>query len=64
LHRGFDGLKFNGGLGGPRLDQKLNAARDAWGPPDEASAFEGEHHLVHAGRRDLEAALHVGFRGR
>jgi transposase len=46
------------------LDQKLDAARDAGGPPDEAGAFEGEHHLVHAGRRDLEVPLHVGFRGR
>jgi hypothetical protein len=55
LHRGFDGFKFNGGLGGPR-------ARPV--PPDEAGAFQGEHHLVHAGGRDLEVPLHVGFRGR
>ena len=34
-------MKFSGGLGGPRLDQNLNAARDARGPPDEAGAFEG-----------------------
>src|SRR5208337_5070714 len=46
------------------LNQKLDAARDARGPPDEAGAFEGEHHLVHAGWRDLEVPLHVGFRGR
>ena len=57
-------MKFNGGLGGPRARPELNAARDAGGPPDEAGAFEGEHHLVHAGRRDLEVPLHVGFRGR
>ena len=29
------------------LDQNLNAARDARGPPDEAGAFEGEHHLMY-----------------
>ena len=46
------------------LDQNLNAARDARGPPDEGGAFEGEHHLMHAGWRDLEVPLHVGFRGR
>jgi hypothetical protein len=46
------------------LDQNLNAARDARGPPDEAGAFEGEHHLMNAGWRDLEVPLHVGFRGR
>ena len=40
------------------------SARDARGPPDEAGAFEGEHHLVHAGRRDLEVSLYVSFRGR
>ena len=57
-------MKFNGGLGDPRLDQNLDAARDARGPPDEAGAFEGEHHLMHAGWRDLEVPLHVGFRGR
>ena len=34
------------------LDQKFDAARDARGPPDEAGAFEGEHHLMHAGWRD------------
>ena len=34
------------------------------GPSDEAGAFEGEHHLVHAGCRDLEVPLHVGFRRR
>ena len=46
------------------MHQNLNAARDARGPPDEAGAFEGEHHLMHAGWRDLEVPLHVGFRGR
>ena len=46
------------------LDQKLDAAGGARGPPDEAGAFEIEHHLVHAGRRNLEVPLHVGFRGR
>jgi hypothetical protein len=30
----------------------------------QAGAFEGEHHLMHAGWRDLEVPLHVGFRGR
>jgi hypothetical protein len=30
----------------------------------KAGAFEGEHHLMHAGWRDLEVPLHVGFRGR
>ena len=64
LHRGLDGFKFNGGLGGPRARPDLDAARDARGPPDEAGAFEGEHHLMHAGWRDLEVPLHVGFRGR
>ena len=34
----------------PLLDQKLDATRDARGPPYEAGAFEGKHHLVHAGR--------------
>ena len=46
------------------LDQKLDAAGDARGAPDEAGAFEGEHHLMDAGWRDLEVPLHVGFRGR
>jgi|tagenome__1003787_1003787.scaffolds.fasta_scaffold8294776_1 hypothetical protein len=31
---------------------------------DEASAFEGEDHLVDGGRGDAEEALHVGFGGR
>jgi hypothetical protein len=30
-------------------------------PPDKPGEFESEHHLVHAGRRDLEVPLHVGF---
>ena len=30
-------------------------------PPDEVSAFEGEHHLMDAGWRDLEVPLHVGL---
>src|SRR6516165_5548917 len=64
LHRGFDGFKFNGGLEVLGLDEKLNAAGDARGVPDEAGAFEGQHHLVHAGWRDLEVPLHVGFRRR
>jgi len=59
LHRGFDGFKVNGGLEVLGFDQILNAARDARGPPDEAGAFEGEHHQVHAGRRDSEVPLHV-----
>ena len=46
------------------LDQNLNAACDARGPPDETGAFEGEHHLMDAGWRDLEVPLHVAFRGR
>ena len=29
--------------------KNLNAARDARGAPDEAAAFKGEHHLMHAG---------------
>ena len=42
LHRGLDGFKLNGGLGGPRaLTRELNAARDAPGPPDEAGASGG-----------------------
>ena len=45
------------------LDEKLDAAGDTGGPLDEAGAFESEHHLVHAGRRNLEVPLHVGFRG-
>ena len=43
---------------------RISMLRDARGPPDEAGAFEGEHHLMHAGWRDLEVPLHVGFRGR
>jgi hypothetical protein len=46
------------------LDKKLDAAGGAGGAPDEADAFESEHHLMHAGRRDLEVTLHVSFRGR
>ena len=64
LHRGLDGLKFNVDWEVLGFDQKLDAARDARGPSDEAGAFEGEHHLVHAWRRDLEVPLHVGFCGR
>jgi hypothetical protein len=29
--------------------------------PDQALAFECDHHLVDAWRGDLEVALHVGF---
>ena len=58
-------MKLNGGPGlSLGLDQKLDAARDAGDPPDEVGAFEGEHHLMDAGWRDLEVPLHVGFRGR
>ena len=52
LHRGFD-VQVNGGLGGPRARLEING-REAWGPPDEARAFEGEH---------LEMPLQVGLCG-
>ena len=58
-------MKFNGGLGGPRaLTRKFQRCARRRGSADEAGAFEDEHHLMHAGRRDLEVPLHVGFRGR
>ena len=63
-HRGFDGSSSTEDWEVLRLDQKLDAAGGAWGARDEAGAFESEHHLVHAGRRDLEVPLHVGFRRR
>lgn len=44
-----------------RVDQEFHAVRDAECPPDETGAFEDEHHFVHAGRRNLEVPLHVGF---
>jgi hypothetical protein len=64
LHRGLDGFKLNGGLGGPWARPESQCCARRRGPPDEAGAFEGEHHLMHAGWRDLEVPLHIGFRGR
>ena len=46
-----------------RLDQEFDAASGSWGAPDEAGAFESEHHLVDGWWRDLEVPLHVCFRG-
>jgi hypothetical protein len=32
--------------------------------PNEAASFEGDDHLMHGGRGNLEVALHVGLGGR
>ncbi len=41
--------------------EHLNGARHPRLTPDEPDAFEGEQHLVHGGRADLEVALQVGL---
>jgi hypothetical protein len=46
------------------LTRNFDAAGDAGGAFDEASAFEGEHHVVDARRGYLEVPLHIGFGGR
>ena len=40
-------------------DEQLNAAGDAELSADESKAFQGEDHLVDAGRSDGEVALQV-----
>ena len=44
-----------------RVDEELDAARDAWLSANEALTFEGKHHLMDGRRGDGEEALHVGF---
>ena len=44
-----------------RRDQHFDAARQAGLAPDEARAFEGQHHLVDGRRGDAEVPLHLPF---
>ena len=46
-----------------RVDEELDAARDAGFAGDPSLAFEGKHHLMDGGRGDGEESLHVGFGG-
>jgi hypothetical protein len=43
------------------INEYFNTAGDARLSPDEASAFEREHHLVGGRWADSEVALHIGF---
>ena len=59
--RGFDrlGMAEEGqAFGG---DQHLDTSRHSGLTADQAGAFQGQDHLVHGRRSDLEMALHVGF---
>ncbi|KLK89460.1 hypothetical protein AA309_31295 [Microvirga vignae] len=48
-----------------RGDQHLDASRHPGLAADQSGAFQGQDHLVHGGRSDLEVALHIGLgRGR
>jgi len=47
-----------------RIDEDLDAARDALLTFYQVETFEGQNHLVDGGRGDLEVALHVGLGGR
>lgn len=49
---------------GVRIDEKFDAARHAGLAPDEAGAFECQHHLMDGWRGDAEMALQVGLGGR
>ena len=60
LHRGFDRLGKHGGQS-LWLDQQLDASSGARRSPDQACAFESEHHLVDGWWSDAEVTLHVGF---
>jgi hypothetical protein len=42
-----------------RGDQHLDASRPPRLTADQAGVFQGQDHLVHGGRSDLEMALHV-----
>jgi hypothetical protein len=44
-----------------RINEHFDTASNARLPPDEACAFEGQHHLVDRRWADAEMALHVGF---
>jgi hypothetical protein len=44
-----------------RGDQHLDASRHSGLAADQAGAFQGQDHLVHGRRGDLEMALHVGL---
>jgi hypothetical protein len=44
-----------------RGDQHLDTSRHSGQTADQAGAFQGQDHLVHGRRSDLEMALHVGF---
>jgi len=44
-----------------RGDQYLDASRHSGLAADQAGAFQGQDHLVHGRRGDLEMALHVGL---
>lgn len=61
LHRGFDGLRGSEDWQRLGQDEKFDAAGEARLATDQAEAFEGEQHLVDAGRGDLEVPFHVGF---
>ena len=45
-------------------DQHLDTSRHSGLTADQAGAFQGQDHLVHGRRSDLEMALHVGSFGR
>ena len=43
-------------------EEHLDASRDPWLTANEAGPFQGQDHLVHGRRSELEMALHVGLR--
>jgi hypothetical protein len=59
--RGFDGLGMAEEGQAFRGDQYLDASRHSGLTADQAGAFQGQDHLVHGRRSDLEMALHVGL---
>jgi hypothetical protein len=44
-----------------RGDQYLDASRHPGLTADQAGAFQGQDHLVHGRRSDLEMTLHIGL---
>ncbi|MCC2653299.1 MAG: hypothetical protein K0Q60_3465 [Microvirga sp.] len=59
--RGFDGLGMAEEGQAFRGDQHLDASRHPGLTADQAGALQGQDHLVHGRRRDLEMTLHVGL---
>jgi hypothetical protein len=59
--RRFDGLGMAEEGQAVRSDQYLDASRHSGLTADQAGPFQGQDHLVHGGRRDLEMALHVSL---